>query len=540
MTSLTSQNSDKANVQHAELTTPDESHQVLNADEELLRSLGYKQDLSRNLSRFSNMAIAFSCCSVLSGLSPMWGTSMYEAGSMSVIWGWFIVTMFTICVAVSLAEICSAYPTTGGLYFWVSRLATAEWVPLACWLTGWANWMGLAFAITSVDLGLAQFIGSVINIWQPQVNTSVYMEYGLFIGIILIHGFITSVAVRWNGLMNQLSFWFNMLGILLIVIVGLALTPNKPTASWVFTSESFENNSGFANNGYAFLLVILQSQYTLSGYDSAAHMSEETKNSQSGSPFGMLFSVIANGVSGFIFLIACSFMVQNFDSQITNATILPELAQVFYDGVGPAWTMVFLIFVMGSIFFSGSALTLGSSRMLYAFARDGAMPFSKKLHSLNEKTKSPVWAVWFNIVVAGLLGILFMINSTAYTAIVSVNTIGSQLSYLVPILLRITTSRKTFVAGPWNLGVFAVPLGVISCLWLLFTCVLFILPTEAPVTAENMNYAILPFVVIMGASTLYYMLFARKWFTGPVRVVDGEQVILEEEDLDAVAEKQHQ
>lgn len=269
-------------------------------------------------------------------------------------------------------------------------------------------------------------------------------------------------------------------------------------------------------------------------------MSEETKNSQSGSPFGMLFSVIANGVTGFIFLIACSFMVQNFDAQITNATILPELAQVFYDGVGPAWTMVFLIFVMGSIFFSGSALTLGSSRMLYAFARDGAMPFSKRLHSLNEKTKSPVWAVWFNIVVAGILGILFMINSTAYTAIVSVNTIGSQLSYLVPILLRITISRKTFVAGPWKLGVFAVPLGVISCLWLLFTCVLFICPTVAPIDAENMNYAILPFVVIMGTSTLYYLIFARKWFTGPVRVVDGEQVILDEEDLDAVAEKHHQ
>ncbi|KAI9288839.1 amino acid/polyamine transporter I [Umbelopsis sp. AD052] len=515
MTSLTSHESEKnANIQHAEHTTADESHQVLNADEELLRSLGYKQ---------------------------MWGTAMYEAGSMAVIWGWFVTTMFTICVAVSLAEICSAYPTTGGLYFWVSRLATADWVPLACWLTGWANWMGLAFAITSVDLGLAQFIGSVINIWQPEVDTSVYMEYGIFVGILIIHGIITSVAVRWNGIMNQLSFWFNMLGILLIVIVGLALTPNKPSGSWVFTSESFANNSGFSSDGYAFLLVILQSQYTLSGYDSAAHMSEETKNSQSGSPFGMLFSVIANGVSGFIFLIGCSFMVQNFDAQITNATILPELAQVFYDGVGPAWTMVFLIFVMGSIFFSGSALTLGSSRMVYAFSRDGAMPFSKYLHSLNDKTKSPVWAVWFNIVVAGLLGLLFIINSTAYTAIVSVNTIGSQLSYFFPILLRITISRKTFVSGPWKLGVFAVPLGVISCLWLLFTCVLFILPTVAPIDAENMNYAILPFVVIMGASTLYYYLFARKWFTGPVRVVDGEQVILEEEDLDAVtAEKQHQ
>ncbi|KAJ2960070.1 hypothetical protein NQZ79_g4473 [Umbelopsis isabellina] len=210
------------------------------------------------------------------------------------------------------------------------------------------------------------------------------------------------------------------------------------------------------------------------------------------------------------------------------------MAQVFYDGVGAAWTMVFLLFVLGSIFFSGSALTLGSSRMVYAFARDGAMPFSKKLHSLNKKTQSPVWAVWFNIVVAGILGVLFMVNSTAYTAIVSVNTIGSQLSYLFPILIRITASRKTFARGPWHLGKFSVPLGVISCCWLTFTCVLFICPTEAPITAENMNYAILPFVVIMGASVGYYYLFARKWFTGPVRVVDGEQVVLGEDDEEPV------
>ncbi|KAM3583407.1 hypothetical protein VKS41_004320 [Umbelopsis sp. WA50703] len=540
MPSSTSSEMEKPNVQHQENTTVDDNVHELSADERLLHSLGYKQDLNRGLSKFSNMAIAFSCCSILSGLTPMWGTAMYQAGSMSVIWGWFITTFFTIIVAMSLAEICSAYPTTGGLYFWVSRLATAEWVPLACWVTGWANWMGLAFAITSVDLGLSQFLGSVINIWRPDVNTSVYMEYGIFVGIIIIHGIINSVAVRWNGMMNQLSFWFNMLGILLIVIVGLALTPNKASGSWVFTAESFANNSGFASNGYAFLLVILQSQYTLSGYDSAAHMSEETKNSQTGSPFGMLFSVVANGVSGLIFLIAVSFMVQNFDNQVVNASILPEMAQVFYDGVGPAWTMVFLIFVLGSIFFSGSALTLGSSRMVYAFARDGAMPFSKQLHSLNKKTQSPVWAVWFNIVVAGILGVLFMVNSTAYTAIVSVNTIGSQMSYFIPILVRITSSRKTFAHGPWHLGKFSVPLGVISCCWLAFTCALFICPTEAPITAENMNYAVLPFVVIMGASVGYYYFFARKWFTGPVRVVDGQQVVLGEDDEEPVAEKTEQ
>ncbi|CAO3699170.1 hypothetical protein G6F70_002357 [Rhizopus microsporus] len=502
----------------------------LDADEALLQSLGYKQDLSRSISAFSNFAIAFSCCSVLSGLTPMWGDAMSDAGSLGVIWGWVITGSFTLIVALSLAEICSAYPTTGGLYFWVSRLATSKWVPLACWVTGWCNWIGLCFGITSVDLGLSQFIAGVVSVWNPDVNLSVYAQYGIYVGILIVHGVLNSVAVSWNGAMNQAAFYANMLGIAFIIVVGLAIT--KPLATGEFVFTQFYNGSGFSSNGFAFLLVILQSQYTLSGYDSAAHMSEETKNSQSGSPFGILVSVAANAVSGLVFLIAISFMVTDYERQILSENaIQPQMIQVFYDGVGGAWTMVFLVFVMLSIFFCGSALTLGSSRMVYAFARDGAMPFSKHLHSLNKKTNSPVIAVWFNILVAAIVGVLYMINSTAYEAIVSVNTIGSQMSYLVPILLRVTASRTKFKPGPFSLGRFSVVTGWIASAWLIFTCALFITPTTAPVTPDTMNYAVVPFAAIMIFSMGYYFIWGRKWFTGPVRMVDGKEVILDDESI---------
>ncbi|KAI8988111.1 amino acid/polyamine transporter I [Mycotypha africana] len=259
-------------------------------------------------------------------------------------------------------------------------------------------------------------------------------------------------------------------------------------------------------------------------------MAEETKNSQHGSPSGILFSVAANALSGLVFLLAISFMVKDFSGQIvSDDAIQPQMVQVFYDGVGPAWTLVFLMFVMVSIFFCGSSLLLGSSRMVYAFARDGAMPFSKQLHSLHPRTKSPVIAVWFNVLVAGVVGVLYMVNSTAYEAIVSVNTIGSQMSYLVPILLRITTSRHTFEPGPFHLGRFSLPCGILSSCWLVFTCALFICPTEAPITADSMNYAIVPFAAIMICSMTYFYFWGRKWFTGPVRVIDGQHVILDDD-----------
>ncbi|GAA5803198.1 hypothetical protein HPULCUR_008674 [Helicostylum pulchrum] len=284
-----------------------------------------------------------------------------------------------------------------------------------------------------------------------------------------------------------------MLGIAFIVIVGLALT--KPLASGDFVFTRFYNGSGFGSNRFAFLLVILQSQYTF------------------GSPFGILVSVAANAISGFVFLVAISFMVINFDRQMLSENAMqPQMVQVFYDDVGPTWSMVFLVFVVISIFFCGSALLLGSSRMVYAFARDGAMPFSKQLHLLNNRTQSPINAVWMNVLVAGIVVILQIINSTAYKAIVSVDTIGSQI---------------------WSLrfGKFSITCGVIACCWLIFTYSLFITPTEAPITADNMNYAIVPFAAIMICSVTYFYFWGRKWFTGPVRVIGNQQVILEYEPI---------
>src|SRR6478735_5640326 len=120
----------------------------------------------------------------------MWGDAMMSGGSIAIVWGWILVSVFTFGVGLSLAEICSAYPVTGGLYIWVSRLAPPEWVPVMCWLTGWCNWLGLTVAITSADLGLAQFMASIIGIQDPEYNAGIYWQYGIFLVILFVHGVI--------------------------------------------------------------------------------------------------------------------------------------------------------------------------------------------------------------------------------------------------------------------------------------------------------------------------------------------------------------
>ncbi|RCH98456.1 hypothetical protein CU098_003769 [Rhizopus stolonifer] len=443
----------------------------------------------------------------------MWGDAMMSGGSISVIWGWILISVFTFGVGLSLAEICSAIPVTGGLYIWVSRLAPPEWVPIMCYVTGWCNWLGLTVAITSADLGLTQFMSSVIGIRNPDYSAGIYWQYGIFLVILFIHGMINSMHIKYNGFFNQASLYWHLIGTLLIIVVALVLTPNKPSAKWVFTY--FENDTGFSSDSYAFLIGLLQSQYTLSGFDSAAHMSEETRDAARSAPKGILYAIGAAAITGFVFMLSVNFCVQDFQRQVVETTLSPQMTQVFLDGVGYSWTVVFTVIIMGAMFFSGSALTLGSSRMVYAFARDGAMPLSRWLSVINPSTQTPIYAVWANIVFAAVVGLLYIVNETAFNAIVSINTIASSLAYFIPIALRLTVARKTFEKGPFHLGPFSNIINSISCFWILFTSALFLCPTEFPVTAANMNYASVIFVFVMVCSIGYYHFRARQWFHGP-------------------------
>lgn len=342
---------------------------------------------------------------------------MLMGGSVAVIYGFLLVSIFTFGVGLSLAELCSSFPVTGGLYVWVSRLAPDHMVPLLCWVTGYLNWLGLAVAITSSDLGLAQFLASVIEISQqpsssPQ-NDEVedvpfqlnhYWQYFIFLIILLIHGLINSLSVKYNGFLNQASLYWHLIGTLIIIMVALYLTPNKPSAEWVFTY--FENDTGFSSNIYAFCIGLLQSQYTLSGFDSASQVSNETVNASINAPKGILYAIGSASICGLVFLIGVNFCVQDFQQQIVHATYYPQMTQVFLDGVGYHWMLIFTCIIMGAMFFSGSALTLSSSRLLYAFALDGATPFSLYISRINSKTRTPVFAVWANIVFAAIIGLL--------------------------------------------------------------------------------------------------------------------------------------
>jgi amino acid transporter len=172
-----------------------------------------------------------------------------------------------------------------------------------------------------------------------------------------------------------------------------------------------------------------------------------------------------------------------------------------------------------AMFFCGLASVTANSRMIYAFSRDGAIPGHKRWHRLNLRTRTPVNAVWLAAVVAFLLGLPSLYQrggySVAFFAIVSIGTVGLYVAYIIPVFLRLRAG-STFQVGPWNLGRWSAPIGWIAVVWVVIITILFFAPAFWPwSTAADFNWAGPLFVGVMVLVTLWWLISARKWFTGP-------------------------
>ncbi|KAG1177911.1 hypothetical protein G6F70_001038 [Rhizopus microsporus] len=411
-----------------------------------------------------------------------------------MVWGWVIVAFFTMAVALAMAEISSAYPTSGGLYWWAARLSTKKYAPFASWMTGWFNLIG-QFAVTAgINYGIASMLAAVISVgtngtWVPTVGATV----GLHIAMCFTQGIANSLGPKVTSAINTFSTWWQVIAPAVIMITMAVKAPTHQPASFVFTK--FNNNTGWSSTAYVAVIGILQAQFTLVGYDSSAHMSEETKNAEVSGPVGMVMAVL------------------DLDATINSDTGFPVM-QIMFDSVGSIGAICLMVMLIIACWQCGFASVTANSRMIYAFSRDGAIPGHKYWHKIDVKRQTPLNAVWLSVIVASLLGLPSLGNSTAFSAITSVATIGLYISYAVPIFAKLL-NRGHFVRGPLHLGRFSDIIGIISIFWISLITILFVLPPKYPVDAVNMNYACLAVGMILLGAGGRFAIDARKWFTGP-------------------------
>ncbi|OLR89645.1 amino acid permease [Actinokineospora bangkokensis] len=495
-------------------------------DEARLHKLGYAQELRRSMSAFSNFAVSFTIISVLSGCLTLYGFGMKTGGPVAMVWGWPLVGVFVVLVGLGMAEVCSSYPTAGGLYYWAAKLAPRNG-PAWAWFTGWFNLVGQVAVTAGIDFGAALFLNAFLDLQFGFAATPGHTILLLAV-ILAVHGLLNTFGVRVVAVLNSVSVWWHLVGVLVIVGALVVVPDRHQSASFVF--GHFANATGWASPVYVFLLGLLLAQYTLTGYDASAHMTEETRDAARSGPRGIVNSILVSLAAGWVLLIGLTFAIQDYDGAVGSATGVPP-AQIFIDAVGATGGKLLLLIAIGAQLFCGMAAVTGNSRMIYAFARDGAIPGSRWWHSINKRTRTPTNSVWLAAVGAFVLAVPYLWSATAYAAVTSIAVVGLYTAYVIPIFLRVRQGDR-FERGPWHLGRWGTPIGVVATVWVALIFVLFMLPQASPITVDSFNYTPIAFLVVLGGAALWWVLSARKWFTGPKVQGSAAELAEVERDLD--------
>ncbi|MFF5403797.1 amino acid permease [Streptomyces misionensis] len=473
-------------------------------EERRLRELGYRPVLARRMGGFGNFAISFSVISILSGCMTLYGFGLNTGGPAVMLWGWAGVGLFVLCVGLALAEVTSAYPTSGALYYMADRLGGRRWG----WYTGWLNLLGLLGAIAGIDYGAALFTGAFAHLqwgFTPTPGRTML----IFCAILLLHAVLNLFGVRVVSLLNSVSVWWHLAGVALIV-GALAIVPDHHRSpSFVFTT--FVNETGWSNPWYVAAIGLLLAQYTFSGYDASAHLSEETSRASVSAAKGIVRAIWVSWLAGFVLLAGLTFAIQDYDATRTTATGVPP-AQILLDGLGAGGAKALLLVVIAAQLFCGNAEVAAASRMVFAFSRDGALPGSRLWRTVSGRTQTPVAAVWLSVGVAGVLALPSLYSATAYNAVTAINVIGITPAYAIPVLLRLRAGAR-FRPGPWHLGRWSRPVGWVAVVWVACVTVLFCLPQSSPVTAGTMNYAAVALAAVLLLASVWWYVARRSYGT---------------------------
>ncbi len=502
----------------------------IRADIKRLHAMGYAQELYRAMGGFSNFAISFTIISILSGALTLFTVAYNQTGPIAGSIGWPLVSIFVTIVALAMAELASAYPTAGGLYFWASKLGGPGWG----WFTGWFNLIG-QFAITAgIDYGLATFAVVWINIKTDKIlpdAPTILIAYAI---VLVLHALMNIFGVKLVAFLNDVSVWWHIGGVLIIFIAlfSAAIAFPTPASSGGISNSPFY--FGYTNTGYpfwyAFLIGLLLAQYTFTGYDASAHMTEETIGAETKAPWGIVMSVVVSAIAGYILLMGLLISVRDVATTAAGGPALNSVLVILNDRVGADWAFVLLGMIVVAQFFCGMSSVTANSRMIYAFSRDHAMPLSNVWHTLSKTRRVPVNAIWLAAAAAFILAVPSLWNAVAYAAVTSIAVIGLYVAYVIPVYLRRT--RPGFTPGVWNLGRWSSLIGWVAIVWVLFICILFMLPTNSHETSPtdfkdfltNFNYTPFVLLVVFVLLTIWYYSSVRHWFKGPVAQGDEAQL----------------
>jgi amino acid transporter len=504
-------------------------------DRHILHGLGYAQELRRAMSGFSNFAISFTIISILAGCLTSYFIAFDNGGPIAITWGWLIVGFFVILVALAMGEVASSMPTAGAIYYWSSKIGSPIWG----WFSGWFNLVGQIGVTAAIDYGAAIFWTSLMNLWFPSVSTGKHTVFLTFTAIVVAHLLLNLNGVHILAAINSISAWWHMVGVVVILFVLAIVPTHHQSIHFVFAHTI--NASGFSGANFSspvfwfvFGIGLLMAQYTYTGYDASAHMSEETRSASRAAAWGVVMSVVMSVIFGFILLVAVTFAVPDQAGTISAGGY--AVTYIWQTAMSTRWAEFLLVIACVAQFFCGLASVTAASRMMFAFSRDGAVPGGQFWRRVTKRHRVPVNAVCAIAVLSWALMIpTYWNNTIGYLVGTSIAVIGLYIAYGIPIFLR-WRAGDSFVAGAWSLGRHYRWINPIAFSWIVLIVILFIMPTVPTAIPWHsgfdwnvVNYAPITVGAVIVLAGGWWLISARKWFKGPVpQGAEAELKLIEE------------
>jgi amino acid transporter len=484
---------------------PDDRDRTIADDVRTLHRLGYAQELARRMSGFSNFALSLSIICILAGGVTSFHLGFCGVGGASIGLGWPLVCLFSLVVALTMAQVASAFPTAGGLYHWAAILGGRSWG----WATAWFNLVGLVTVLAAINMGAVEF---VFGAFLPEVKPDPSWKLAAVLGVTASQAVFNHLGIRVTTLLTDFSGYWILAVAALLTLALLAFAPGFQPGRLI----TFANYSGLpagepvwpetASTLWLFALGALLPAYTITGFDASAHTSEETVGASRNVPRGIVRSVLASGVAGWVMLMAVVLAMPDLDAAAGQG----ERAFVWTlnEALPRPLALALLAGIAVAQYLCGLATVTSASRMAYAFSRDGGLPWSPVWRHVSQRFRVPARSIWLVAVAA----VLFTAYTPVYSTITVVCTLFLYLSYVLPAALGFFAHGRTWTQmGPWHLGRWYRPLAVLSVVGCLGLIVIGMQPPN-----EKAAY------VVGGACLLLVVGWytrARRRFPGPPRTV---------------------
>ncbi|KAL8901257.1 MAG: hypothetical protein Q9207_005289 [Kuettlingeria erythrocarpa] len=487
-------------------------------DEYDMTRIGKEQELLRNFQFLSVLGFTTVILSTWETVLYTVSYGLINGGLASLVWMFLVASVGMGTVVLSLAEMASMAPTSGGQYHWASEFAPPSVQKFLSFLTGWLSTLAWQTGIASGSYLTASQIQGLLLLNDATYNFQRWHGTLLIIGIataaILLNIFLARQLPRVEILMMVLHF----VGFITIIVPLWVLAPRTP-AKAVFTD--FRNNGGWPNLGLSVLIGLTGPVYSMIACDCAVHMAEEIKDASRVLPLGMVCSMIISIISGFVMVLTFCFCIGDLDSALSSPTGQPYI-EVFYNATHSHSGTTVMTVVIASLTFCNTVNNVASSsRQLYAFARDRGLPFSPFLSKVQPGRAIPLNSILVCFIVTCLLSLINIGSTVAFNAIVSLGAAALFSSYIISISCILLKRCRGEVLRPrrWSLGRWGGPVNIAAVIFSLLFAFFSFWPLFAETTAATMNWSVAIYGGVVVFAVMYYYAYGRHVYDGPVVLV---------------------